>query len=42
MSMQPRVRETRPIRILEEMKALTGKRYNLSRHIAAIYAALGK
>jgi tetratricopeptide (TPR) repeat protein len=29
------------IKILEEMKDLTGKRYNLSTHIAAIYAALG-
>ncbi|HET8675204.1 MAG TPA: serine/threonine-protein kinase [Blastocatellia bacterium] len=29
------------IKILEEMKSLTGKRYNLSTHIAAIYAALG-
>jgi Flp pilus assembly protein TadD len=29
------------IKILEEMKGLTGKRYNLGTHIAAIYAALG-
>jgi len=29
------------IKILEEMKGLTDKRYNLSTHIAAIYAALG-
>lgn len=29
------------IEILEEMKGLTGKRYNLGTHIAAIYAALG-
>ena len=29
------------IKILEDMKDLTGKRYNLSTHIASIYAALG-
>jgi serine/threonine protein kinase/tetratricopeptide (TPR) repeat protein len=29
------------IKILEEMKGLTGERYNLGTHIAAIYAALG-
>jgi tetratricopeptide (TPR) repeat protein len=29
------------IKILEDMKDLTDKRYNLSTHIAAIYAALG-
>ena len=29
------------VRILEEVKALTGERHNLSTHIAAIYAALG-
>jgi len=29
------------IKILEEMKDLTGTRYNLGTHIAAIYAALG-
>jgi serine/threonine-protein kinase len=29
------------IKILEEMKALTGERYNLGTHIAGIYAALG-
>jgi serine/threonine protein kinase/Tfp pilus assembly protein PilF len=29
------------IKILEEMEGLTGKRYNLGTHIAAIYAALG-
>ena len=29
------------IEILEEMKRLTGERYNLGTHIAAIYAALG-
>jgi len=29
------------IKILEQMKGLTGKRYNLGTHIAAIYAALG-
>ena len=29
------------IKILEEMKRLTSKRYGLSKHIAAIYAALG-
>lgn len=30
------------VKILEEMKGLTGERYNLGTHIAAIYAALGK
>jgi serine/threonine-protein kinase len=29
------------IKILEEMKGLTDKRYNLGTHIATIYAALG-
>jgi tetratricopeptide (TPR) repeat protein len=29
------------IKILEEVKALSGERYNLGTHIAAIYAALG-
>jgi TolB-like protein len=29
------------IKILEEVKGLTGERYNLGTHIAAIYAALG-
>ena len=29
------------VRILEEVKALTGERHNLSTHIAAIYAVLG-
>ena len=29
------------VRILEEVKTLTGERHNLSTHIAAIYAALG-
>jgi adenylate cyclase len=34
-------RRNEAIKILEEVKALTGERYNLSTHIAAIYAALG-
>jgi len=29
------------IKILEDMKGLSGKRHNLGTHIAAIYAALG-
>ena len=29
------------VKILEEVKALTGERHNLSTHIAAIYAVLG-
>ena len=29
------------IKILEEVKGLTGERYDLGAHIAAIYAALG-
>ena len=41
MFTQSRVKETRRVKILEEMKGLTGERYNLGTHIAAIYAALG-